>query len=117
MPARGPRARRVGLWLGLAVDKLLVRNNMKSAIRSPNLEIWPFSRFWLIKLPLRPLGRNNVFLQRFQERSSQGFPEPAKIPEALGGLSLPGSPAGPRRSFSGLAVVRPSLKRAAPGPS
>ena len=25
--------------------------------------------------------------------------------------------AGPRRSFSGLAVVRPSLKRVAPGPS
>ena len=29
---------------------------MKSAIRSPNLEIWPFVRFWLIKRPLRPLA-------------------------------------------------------------
>ena len=29
---------------------------MKSAICSPNLEIWPFVRFWLIKRPLRPLA-------------------------------------------------------------
>ena len=27
---------------------------MKSAIRSPNLKIWPLVRFWLIKRPLRP---------------------------------------------------------------
>ena len=29
---------------------------MKSAIRSPILEIWAFVRFWLIKRPLRPLA-------------------------------------------------------------
>ena len=29
---------------------------MKSAIRSPNLKIWPLVRFWLIKRPLRPLA-------------------------------------------------------------
>ena len=29
---------------------------MKSAICSPNLEIWPSVRFWLIKRPLRPLA-------------------------------------------------------------
>ena len=33
--------------LGLAADKLLIRDNMKSAIRSPKLEIWPFVRFSL----------------------------------------------------------------------
>ena len=32
---------------------------MKSAIRSPNLKIWPHVRFWLIKRPSRPLG--NLF--------------------------------------------------------
>ena len=37
-------------------DKLLTRDNMKSAIRSPNLKIWPLVRFWLIKRPLRPLA-------------------------------------------------------------
>ena len=31
--------------LDQAVDKLLVRDNMKSAIRSPNLQIWQFARF------------------------------------------------------------------------
>ena len=35
----------------MAVDKLLVRGNMKSAIRSPNLEIWPCGRFLVIKRP------------------------------------------------------------------
>ena len=34
---------------------------MKSAIRSPNLEIWPFVRFWLIKRPLRPLAVQDCF--------------------------------------------------------
>ena len=29
---------------------------MKSAIRIPNLQIWPLVRFWLIKRPLRPLA-------------------------------------------------------------
>ena len=29
---------------------------MKSAIRSPNLKIWPLVRFWLIKRPSRPLA-------------------------------------------------------------
>ena len=37
-------------------DKFLTRDNMKSAIRSPNLKIWPLVRFWLIKRPLRPLA-------------------------------------------------------------
>ena len=29
---------------------------MKSAIRSPNVQIWPLVRFWLIKRQLRPLA-------------------------------------------------------------
>ena len=35
---------------------------MKSAIRSPKLEIWPFVRFWLIKRPLRPLAWPSPFI-------------------------------------------------------
>ena len=31
--------------LDLGVDKLLAQDNMKSTIRSPNLQIWPFARF------------------------------------------------------------------------
>ena len=35
---------------------------MKSAIRSPNLKIWPLVRFWLIKRPSRPLASlGNLF--------------------------------------------------------
>ena len=55
------------LILDLAADKLLIRDNMKSAIRSPNLKIWPLVRFWLIKRPLRPLAVQDpsAFIARF----------------------------------------------------
>ena len=68
----------------MAADKLLIRDNMKSAIRSPNLEIWPLVRFWLIKRPLRPLAFQDpsAFIARnLVSGSPSGHPR-AKTTEA-----------------------------------
>ena len=76
------------LILDLAADKLLIRDNMKSAIRSPNLEIWPLVRFWLIKRPLRPLAVQDpsAFIARFG-KPVRPPPAPKRRKRARGRLS------------------------------
>ena len=64
---------------------------MKSAIRSPNLKIWPLVRFWLIKRPLRPLAFQNpsAFIARkLVSGSPSGHPPaPKRRKRARGRLS------------------------------
>ena len=75
----------------MAADKLLTRDNMKSAIRSPNLKIWPLVRFWLIKRPLRPLAFQDpsAFIARkLVSGSPSGHPPaPKRRKRARGRLS------------------------------
>ena len=75
----------------MAADKLLTRDNMKSAIRSPNSKIWPLVRFWLIKRPLRPLAFQDpsAFIARkLVSGSPSGHPPaPKRRKRARGRLS------------------------------
>ena len=58
---------------------------MKSAIRRPNLKIWPLVRFWLIKRPSRSLAFQDpsAFIARkLVSGSPSGHPPSAKTTEA-----------------------------------
>ena len=47
--------------LGLAADKLLIRDNMKSAIRDPNLEIWTIGDATAIGFHKAAIGFDKLF--------------------------------------------------------
>ena len=71
---------------------------LPAAIRSPNLKIWPFVRFWLIKRPLRPLAVQDPSALH---RSETCFGKPVRPPP-----SAKTTEASAREAVAALAVTR-----------
>ena len=77
-PAPLIKLQSVKKWLGLAADKLLVRNKMRSAIRNPNLKdlaIWP--------LPVNKTAIQPWPVLQFLDKTGIGLPGLDKRPLAL----------------------------------